>query len=351
MEEKKLEEMMQFEDQVTNQEIAGKIKKGMGKTIYAKLGKSFLVIFVILAVLCFSAEKFVVMDHYDPLNDEDIPILEEGGNHKVASFHLLMYVYTNLSIPGMVYVPANDYEYLGWGNYTLNAQLHNAFEPFIFASSTPNIQVNQSKLKIDGFTRYVDMFVDGEEIDVLKEYPYVVENKQKDIEEINKLPDTSYFDVAISLNKKISLTEFVQLINTYANSSFMFATTRAESDQFLGFSLFDHMGYGFDESFNQTYPNLILSNTAINEEVLFEHYTSMLKLINDHEEFKRLSNTLYDYSHNIDFLEEYEKAMKDGVSILGYRVHASKADLLKMLAMNEFDYYHIYDVKYSSFEH
>lgn len=353
MEENRIDDIMQLDGEVVNQKMSKKIKKGINKAIYSKLIKGLLVVSIVIGGLYFGFEKFVEMDNYNPLSDENIPIIQDDeSNKEVASFHLLMYVYTNLSIPGQMYSNSSisDYEDHGWANYTLKAELHNAFDSFKSESNNSSLQINKSKLSIDGFIRYVDMFVDCEKIDVASQYSYVIENKKKDIEEIRKLPDTSYFDVAISLTEKIDMKEFVQTMNTYTNSNFIFATTRAERDQYLGFSLFDHLGYGFEEEFNKQYPNLILLDETLDERILNNHYASMLKLMNDHENFKKLTNTLYDYSHSIDYLEEYEKVKSGDVEILGYRVYASKADLLKMLESDDFDYYHIYDVKYSSFE-
>lgn len=353
MEENRIEDIMQLDDEVVNQKMSGKIKKGINKTIYSKLIKGLLVVSIVIGGLYFGFEKFVEMDNYNPLSDENIPIIQDDeSNKEVASFHLLMYVYTNLSMPGQMYSNSSisDYEDHGWAKYTLKAELHNAFDSFKMESNNSLVQVNKSKLSIDGFIRYVDMFVDCEKVDVANQYSYVIENRQKDIEEIRKLPDTSYFDIAISLTEKIDMKEFVQTMNTYTNSNFIFATTRAERDQYLGFSLFDHLGYGFEEEFNKQYPNLILLNETLDEKVLNNHYASMLKLMNDYENFKKLTNTLYDYPHSINYLEEYEKTKSGDVEILGYRVYASKADLLKMLESDDFDYYHIYDVKYSSFE-
>lgn len=353
MDDNRIEDIMQLDDEIVNQKMSGKIKKGINKTIYSKLIKGLLVVSIVIGGLYFGFEKFVEMDNYNPLSDENIPIIQDDeSNKEVASFHLLMYVYTNLSMPGQMYSNSSisDYEDHGWAKYTLKAELHNAFDSFKMESNNSFVQVNKSKLNIDGFIRYVDMFVDCEKIDVASQYSYVIENKKKDIEEIRKLPDTSYFDVAISLTEKIDMKEFVQTMNTYTNSNFIFATTRAERDQYLGFSLFDHLGYEFEEEFNQQYPNLILLGETLDESVLNNHYASMLRLMNDHENFKKLTNTLYDYSHVIDYLEEYENAKSGNVEILGYRVYASKADLLKMLESDDFDYYHIYDVKYSSFE-
>lgn len=350
MNEEKLDELLQLDEEIVNKKIVKKINKQMGKQIY----KRIIIVIVLLALILtggYYGSSFILDQfNYNPIQENNFVVISKDMEDPYDGFNVLMGTFVNMYFPGKLYL-GNNCKKIGFGQYDVKAKIQEIFQPlYIDGVSNVTFHIQRSRLKIDSeengiFSRTIDEYYNE---NLSNEY----ENQWQDIkQDIEDLPDSAILDVSLSFSQTYTLEKIIQFIKQYPNSQFIWIATQMNGQIAEGMSLYDANLYELNDEAKIKYPSFYLMDTNdYTANILKENYLSKLKLLIDHEDFIDLLQS-YDFDISIDQLKKrYEDIKKNGVQAIGIRGYVKKKDLLDMYEKNELCYEMIHDIKLSIYQ-
>lgn len=354
MSDKKFDELFHGEEIV---DFDKKIKREINKKVYSRIGKSLLIV-CLMIVGCYEGVSFAMnYSHYDPFQEERFLKDENKG----YEFQTLMTNYYQMEHPGLLYIYAyNDdgpnIESHGFGRYTFKARIQSTLEPIIMGpEENATFEIKGSKLELKSLdkdisiSRIVDEFKDPGNKDSRQLYD--LEDIKK---ELRSLPDSSYIQASVSFEHYKTMEDIVELMKNdkYSLNWIALKDQRLSSVNGVagGMSLLDTNYPDFTDEFNEKYPNYILeSRDKLTAQKLKQNYLSKLKLLIDHPDFVKILNDSVSMVSLQQLQENYEKAQKE---MLAYGVHMNihKNELLDMIENDDVSQVYIHDIKLSQFQ-
>lgn len=346
-------------------------EKQFAKEIQRSIRKAFIKmgvivgvsVLVIVAFCSFLLPNIVSQFYYDP---GKIVGGEENQANETNQMSLDMDVYTELAIPFERRYRVNV-ESKGFGNYDIYIP-----QSYTVNDTWKNVAGRIEKGKLTLYDANVFLKPTGNlydwfqaEGDLSKPVGEVIESMDKNtlhgqmdsLEEVEKalkeLDENKTYTAYFTLNRMLDYKDFVKLIKGKDGLSQVWGTvktndTRQPDGSFEGSFLEDNLGFIMDEVFgssiewdHEKYPNLRLSYYNWNtdetedidmddEEAMKEHFISMLRYMQDQEEFcEMMSEDAMHFGEAADFVEE------NGITIYGFAARADKETLLEWNEMDE----------------
>lgn len=350
MNEDKLNELLQLDENNEDKRLVKKINKQMSIQIY----KRTVIVIVLLAIIVtggYYGTSFILDQfNYNPIQENDFVVINKDNEDPHDGFHVLMGTFVNMYFPGKLYI-SNSCEGIGFGQYEIKAKIQEIFQPlYIDGVSNVTFQIQRSNLKFDSedngvFSRVVNEYYDENQSDSYKEY---FKNQWQFVkQDIEELPDSSILDVSLSFSHTYTLEKAIEFMKQYPDSNFIWIATQVNGQVAEGMSLYDAARYELSAEAKKKYPSFYLESNDYTADILKENYLSKLKLLKDHEEFIGLLQK-GGFDINVDQLNQrYNNVKKNGVHVIGIRGYIKKKDFIKMCESNELCYELIHDIKLS----
>ncbi len=345
MEEKKFDELLELDDRIVNQNIT--------KAVNQKIVKRVLLILLLVSVfMCggiWSVNYITKARSYNPLSEKVENVYEGQELEASLSYELLLKYYLGTFMPGLYYDGYGEIKDLGFGNYEGYGRIGRLFD-----GKLSNIYLGMSTGSYHSYSitkEGNDLIQPIEEAFLVcpqntKEecigFPkYDANDKQKMMEEVLKMPDSSQFEVYVSYQKEIPLmywnaTLLPEYDYQFALTHFSYRST--DHPTYMGFML--HPYYVFEGS--ESYPDFHDSTTLI------DYYQTILTTLSKHEDFVKHT------SHSEVYVDAIAKELKNlennEGSVYGYLAFVSKEEMMEILNDERNASIDIVDVKYSSFE-
>ena len=234
----------------------------------------------------------------------------------------------------------------GYGKYSLKVG-------YQFQGEVEDFYVTLDKGKFVGY--YSDMLKNnlfGNSFTRGTAYNYYEPDDEYVLEELRKLPDTAFVEASISFPKDLTLGELKKLQEEYEALYITYVPIRVSGDnhQIQGYFGFEPFGTGivFDESTydNEKYPLLELANSKEGYPTIKDwenHIKSMMKYMEDAEEFNKAINNGFDYNAALDYIEA------NGIKTFGAVVRMPVKELLQLRDKGIVENVNVTDVKLSIF--
>lgn len=358
MNEKELNQLLEIEED-NNLTFDKILRKKMNKKIYIR--SMITVIVVCLVIVCgyFGTSYIVDLINYNP--NSETGIIQSNDEYAVDNdFELLMKTYIEMTFAGQSYVSSYSYDKpsiqsLGFGKYTINAKIHNHFDPlYMDGQSNMTLTISRSKLvDIKISDNHLLNYVINEFKDPQCKGFQAVTTLQDIQKELNNLPDSTILDVSISFKDYQTLNQIIAFKNKYPQTTFTWLALKNQDSASVqgisgGMSLYDNTLYSLTNEANQKYPSFYLENDYTAEN-LQQNYLSRLQLLIDHPDFIKLLST-YDNDISQEILQDkYNKAKKE-MKGYGLRICTNKKDLLSMIENDNISYIYINNLKLSQYQ-
>lgn len=334
----------------------------INKRIYKKSSLAIAMILVAVVIAVLGCDILMKNTRYNPYHEDisSIETLDEGGisgkkDYYAIMQNILIENYVNLAYPGMYYDAENEIKDKGFGNYELSGKIERQFGGKKWGEGRESFKLSQSTYYLPG-VQWLGVFLDSEISDQQSNledgaYAFGDENFLKNyreeiskmLDEIEKMPDSSRYEVYVTYKNPIALKNWNA--TQIPNYEYVYALTYHHANDYWGFNV---SRTRYIEKFNEYYPEYYLTDDF--EEITFEqlklHYQSLLQMMLDHPNFISTvsSRTVK------DFQDEIERLQRDEVEIRGYLAYVSKDEIKEILQDSNSAYVYIHDVKYSSFE-
>lgn len=345
MEDNKIDELFNLEEE---QKEVNQINKRINKKIYRKISKVLISILVVLLIGLYGMNLIMKQINYNPYA-EDVSMFEEMNADDpncdpvgvMQSF--LIDTYIRVTQPGVYYDSHFEIKDKGFGNYELYGRLDRMFEGVVIGGGG-KYQLSQSTYELNN-TEYLGRFLSTEpEHRFELDKQIYLERRPEMLAEIEKMPESSQFEVYVSYDEAIALTDWH--VGNVSDYKYVFALTKTFGQKNCGFNLYP----ATIRMVNEYYPSYDITHPfhELTSEELYEHYESLLQVLLDHPDFvDAFSKTDKAYS----YLEELMAQVKNkSVNIYGYLAYVSKEEMIEILNDENSEYVSIFDVKYSSFE-
>lgn len=372
----------QFDD-LFNEEI--KEIENIDRRIYKELAKKIITILIIsivsvsllIVVVISGINVYYKNTRYNPFKEKGaeemyenlfmegvgIPfdeldgIEDNGKEYYYASYNeFLMSTFVSTFFPGYVYNGYESIEDLGFGRYKVNGQFGKMgldINPTILSDS---YLMDEDYSSLNVYSGYSNQFVIVRDYSEKKKSEYVTDTL---IPEVEKMPDSSLFEVYVTYINPIMLEDWNKdNITTY---DYRYVLTRFGTNQLqnMGFTLKDSSGGLYMERVQDVY-SLPYANTAggsgsylrfeeSTSDDFYAYYKMKLSILAEHKDFVYvLEHGLNEITENIQM--ELKNIENREVDVEGYMAHVNKEEFLEILQDENTRVALVRDVKYSIFE-
>lgn len=168
-------------------------------------------------------------------------------------------------------------------------------------------------------------------------------NLNKELSDLNDLPDSSILEVAVTFEKAISSYQLIELMKEYSDVHFVWGCVGKKGQMSYGINLDNKLMYDVNDQFETKYPYLNDFN-KYDAKQLQQHYLSSLKILMDYPDL------LECIEENYKSFEERYNESKDELSFIGVKCYIKKNDFMKAIQSGDFKYGFIEDIRYSKYE-
>ena len=332
----------QGEENGEEQEMLKMIRQSIRRA-FVKMGISVgAVVLAIVLFVLFLLPGIVDLFYYQP--DKIVVKSTEYSSREVDRMSLDMAVYTELFIPQYVrnYVESSS---RGYGDYDI-CIIQNSTYNERFTNVSGKIEKGKltlydtNALKTPAGNVFLcddnspSRYVYGEN----EEYAGAAGTKEQAYNRIDELNDNEMYVCYVTLDSILDYEDFKQFIYKNELDGFSVWCLPAIYGD-AGLYTMDDVGFEISYSGScvewerEKYPNLLLWDTEIedaykNEEIIKQHFTSLLKYLKDQKKFRKMMEVQYE---DEDFDNAVEAIEKNGIKIRGFSCIAfGKDDLLKL---------------------
>lgn len=326
-------------------EMTKKINRSINQKVYPKVFKGIIVSLLGFLGVILLIHGIFTISNYNP--NKEAAFLNQGN---VSEYDVLYTTYYQMTHPGMLYITSNNNDTLtskGFGCYQTTGRIQSSFEPVHLGPQTNavvDIKQSTSTLKSNEGYFLLDEFKDPQRTDFNFTHSY-----QTLLDEIKKLPETTYLDLSLSFKDYQSLDTIAAMIsNDDIHAAYIALkdqsplTTMGTSG---GLTLNQTIAWDFNETAKQNYPDFILFNEKVTSEQLKNSYLSHLKLLIDHPQFVGTIDEL-----SMTRLKDNYKKAQEELLAYGLRIHITARDFLEFEAHYDFSNLQINDMKLSKYK-
>lgn len=361
MKEQDLDRLLnqQKADETINQSAQAfqkRVRRAMNRTMYGRILWVLVIVVLLGTGICYGISAVMDAVNYDP--GREIGMMDDPeGRHREFSF--LLEETINMYYPGMrCIVPYNEdgdsFTAKGFGRYDVDVSLMRAFDPIILPGApTDTFRIRMSKLD----TGYAPLSVRVNEFvapdwDVGETEGLSPEQFRQELE---KLPDSAWLDVSVSLGTYLGANEVAQLMRSFSQAQFQWLALKGQEAPYYGgaaggMHLYGVFGDGFSRESQERYPGYFLPQPSeITGADLEQCLRSRLQLLLDHKDFVKLMSSSFTNQISQQLLEGRLENAKNEWACYGIRLMVGREDLEKLSEQMQISQIVINDVKVSRF--
>lgn len=328
-----LKELLNEEDDNFNKMIEKKMNRKLSTQVY----KTIISIGLVIAILLGGGHFLTKMTHYNP--------------HKTnVEFRYLLQSYIWLYYPDVIFRPSfdNEIEDKLFGKYIYNAEFDSRFGSNYLGDNPTNIEIDNS-IDLSPLHAISPIWVNKYDRDMDYSYNNSPESKDTLIEELNKLPESTYISATVLFVDAIELEEVIHMMREYKNTDFKWCAIESFKEiQMLNTGIplqSPSNGYGETlegyESLLKHYENDIPTITELQE----RYYDMLDVLLDDKETYNLLINR--EVNRSYANLSEQRAFANEHLNSIGLKISTNKHDLIKMIQDDNCSFVWIENMKLS----
>lgn len=332
--------MKEFEDlkQLLNEEdthFNKTIEKKMDKKISKKVGKYLLCFLLIISFIVSGLHFITKAVKFNPTKTN-------------VKFEYILQSYIWLYHPDVIYHPYLEegaQEKL-FGKYEYKAEFDERFHYRIIGDNPLNYSIQGKNIDLSALTEISPIVVNKFDKKYKESYEENPSSKQEIIQELKKLPDSTYIDATVVFSNNKTIEEVVEFMKLYSNTDFIWLAMESY-DEIQGFvtgvNLQECIGYGVEL---ENYENLFGINEMPTHEEIINKYYDMLEILIDNP----IAYEMFiekDMNRSYEHLKQQYDYAQNHLNSIGVRIYTNKKDLIEMIEKNECFKVWIEDMKLS----
>lgn len=338
MEKDELLEMINHEeDQQFNKIIEHKMERKLTRKTFYKM-----VLFLLVIVSLIGGSQWIVKTtNYNPIKED-------------VEFNYILNAYVSTYYPGLN-VSVLDIEEYPYGKYDVNFWVQDSFNRWISSGNHQTLKINRSTT--NGLYQ-AGIIADNSDFERENHLLHSFENDsayyEKQIQEIENLPDSAYINASVILKDDWTLEKMAELMNHFPNSQFAWlAIRRPTSNQsWVGINVYQYFARyitaKFPEQYSHYFDMFNLRDEPKTGEMLRAYFLEMLQVLVDHPEAYELLNNNFEERTYEKFIKEVEY-YRQNQKCIGFLIYTNKHDIIELINSGKVTCIEINDVKMSKY--